>query len=80
MIDLAGHLAYVLLIIGSILTGNMKRTGWLFRFAGSASWVVLGIFMGYSSIVIWSAAFAVTDYRNWRKWNETLPETKNQAG
>ena len=68
MIDLIGHLGYIMLIVGSMLVGRNRASGWALRLGGSIVWAVLGVLMGMSSIWIWSAAFAAVDYYNWRKW------------
>lgn len=69
MIDLIGHVGYVLLLLGSILIGHKHPTGWLLRLAGQLIWVGLGTAMGMSSIWVWGIAFVIIDYMNWRKWN-----------
>lgn len=77
MIDFLGHCGYILLIVGSIYVGRQQAAGWALRFLGSATWTVLGIELGLTSVWLWSGAFAIVDLRNWRKWNATLPEPEN---
>jgi hypothetical protein len=66
--DLIGHVGYVLLLIGSVALVRRARWGWLARFGGEAIWLGLGIYMGYSSIWLWSFVFMVNDLNGWRTW------------
>lgn len=68
MIDLFGHLGYVLLLFGQWLLVHRRVSGWLFRLVGGAIWLVLGIILNLSSIYLWTAAFLVMDFRGWRRW------------
>lgn len=69
--DVAGHLAYALLIAGQLRITHKHRDGFLLRAAGSAAWAVLGWHMGYSSIVLWSSAFAFVDARGFCLWGHS---------
>ena len=74
MSDLAGHLFYVFLIVGTTMTGRGMRSGWLLRLVGSLGWAAIGLYIGMTSILLWSLAFAVIDYYNYSKWkNEQTP-------
>ena len=74
-LDLAGHVAYALLILGQLRITHKYRDGFLLRAVGSASWGVLGWYMGYSSIALWSSAFAFVDLRGFWLWGKP-PTTK----
>jgi hypothetical protein len=69
LLDVLGHVGYVLLFIGQWQVGDGKRYGFLLRLAGEVVWVGLGFCMGYTSIWIWSLVFAYVEIRNFRKWN-----------
>lgn len=71
MIDFVGHIGYGCLVAGSVLLARRKSSGWLLRVSGDAIWLVLGVVMGYSSIYVWSAIFAVADTLGYRHWKRT---------
>ncbi len=68
MIDLFGHFAYILLVVGTWMIGKYWIGGWLIRSVGSATWLVLGILMGMSAIWFWSGVFLVTDLLGYCRW------------
>lgn len=71
LIDIAGHAAYLALICGQFAVARKRRWGWVVRVVGSLVWAVLGWFLGLSSVVLWSLAFAAIDtYGWWRRRNE----------
>jgi small neutral amino acid transporter SnatA (MarC family) len=68
VIDLLGHLFYVFLIVGQLMVAKRSTAGWMVRILGSTGWAILGVFIGLSSIVIWSAVFALADGYGYLKW------------
>lgn len=72
MIDIVGHVGYVLLVVGTYLVSRGKTCGWPLRAVGSATWVGVGVAMAMSSIWIWSTAFVTIDLVGWRRaWKKT---------
>lgn len=51
--DIAGHVGYVLLVLGLLCLAEGLAVGWVLRLLGEAIWVVLGGRMGSTSIVVW---------------------------
>lgn len=66
--DIAGHFAYVALIVGMMLLARRRRSGFLVRVAGEITWTVIGWQIGSSSIVIWSVVFVAVEAYGWRRW------------
>lgn len=66
--DALGHLFYFFLVLGHLLVARKHRAGFLLRVVGGLSWAVLGAWMGYTSIILWSLAFAVVDFTGWHHW------------
>lgn len=69
MTDAVGHLGYALILIGLVLIGQGSKAGWIFRFIGGLTWVVIGFAIGMTSIWVWGLVFATLDYYNYTKWN-----------
>ena len=61
MIDLFGHLSYAVLIVGTWFAAKGPRIGWYLRMAGDFGWIILGGFMGMTSIILWSLVFFWVD-------------------
>jgi len=77
-IDIFGHFAYASLIAGQILITRKQAKGFILRIFGSLVWVLLGGFLGLSSVIVWSAVFAAVDiygFWNWMK-NRDIEYTK----
>lgn len=58
MIDLVGHLACVLVLVGQLVAvrgGPTGPSGFLIAAVGFSAWVVVGAYLGMSSIIVWSA-------------------------
>lgn len=67
-IDIFGHFAYVSMIIGQIFITRKQAKGFLLRIAGGVVWILLGGFLGLSSIIVWSAVFTAIDIWSFWKW------------
>ncbi len=63
ILDLLGHAAYVLLMLGTILVAKVPRCrrGWALRMSGTATWMGIGVAMAMSSIYLWSLVFLAID-------------------
>jgi hypothetical protein len=68
--DLAGHLGYIIILCGTLLLGTKSKAGWIFRLIGDCIWVAIGVYIGMTSIVTWSAIFALNELYNFRKWSK----------
>jgi len=68
MIDLIGHVAYVLIFIGMILLTKKDWIGWVFRFFGEAMWVGIGLYLGMTSIWVWGLIFMGIDAYAITRW------------
>ena len=68
--DFLGHIFYIIILTGTTLVGNKKKTGWLFRIVGDLGWVLIGWYIGMYSIMIWSSIFALNELRNYRLWRK----------
>lgn len=70
VIDLLGHVFYVFIFAGILLLARKRVSGWVFRFIGEVGWMLLGVALGMSSVVIWGIIFTVMDlygFWSWRK-------------
>jgi len=76
VIDLIGHLGYIILVAGLLMVGRNLTVGWFVRFIGEMIWVVLGFAMGMTSIWAWGLVFAGIDFYTWRKWNARIQKSK----
>ena len=70
MIDALGHLFYLFLVLGMVLISRRSAWGWALRLAGDLGWFSLGVALGLSSVMLWSAVFALIDFRGWQNWRE----------
>lgn len=64
-IDLLGHLGYVLLFFGQLGVARKNSLGWLGRLGGELVWLVIGIYLGLSSIILWGSIFLMVDLYGW---------------
>lgn len=63
-LDIAGHLGYIGLAIGTYYAGKGDPRGWALRCAASALWAAIGYAMGMTSILVWSGIFMAIDANN----------------
>ena len=68
LLDILGHGFYFSLGLGMFLLARKKIYGWCFRFVGEVGWVVLGVYLNMSSIVLWGAIFACMDLYGFWSW------------
>lgn len=72
MIDVLGHIGYILLVTGTILISCNRTSGWLFRLVGSLVWIVLGFHLRLSSVVFWGIVFAGIEARGFITWRRRV--------
>jgi hypothetical protein len=71
--DLAGHFAYIFIVLGIYLIGKRKRIGMLSQLAGCVIWVGAGIALKLSSVIIWNVIIGLVCIHAYRNWNnETI--------
>lgn len=68
--DLIGHLGYIIILIGTRLLHKKVETGWLFRVTGDLIWSAVGLYLGLTSVWIWSTVFAINDFYGYLKWKK----------
>lgn len=70
-LDILGHLGYTLIFLGMVSIAKEERVGWILRFLGEAIWVIIGIYLGMTSIWIWGSLFMFIDmFAIWRNYGE----------
>jgi hypothetical protein len=72
MLDFFGHIGYFFLMIGQICITRKHIYGWIFRFCGELTWVIIGLIMGMTSIYIWGVAFMIIDVIGFFKWKREI--------
>jgi len=68
--DIAGHIAYVFIMLGIVLIGRGNKIGMLSQLVGCIIWVGAGIALKLSSVIIWNIIIGLTclhSYRNWKR-------------
>jgi hypothetical protein len=70
VIDAFGHIAYSLIGAGMVMLARNNPVGWLVRLAGEFIWVVLGFFLGLSSVWLWGIVFMAIDTVGFYKWRK----------
>ena len=68
MIDLLGHVGYLLLLAGTIMVARRIPAGWALRMSGNLLWIVLGFALGLTSVILWGAVFTIIEFRSFRRW------------
>ena len=69
-IDYFGHWGYAFIGLGLYYLGLGDKVGWLFRLFGELVWIILGIWMGMSSIWLWGIIFLAVDIRGYFAWKK----------
>lgn len=69
-VDILGHIAYIFILVGMILLTQKYAFGFAFRFLGELGWVLIGFYLGLSSIWFWGILFMVTDSYGFWNWNK----------
>lgn len=71
LIDLIGHVGYACLCGGTWALARGHRVGWIARLAGEVIWMLLGIALGMSSVILWGMVGTGVDgyglIRNWKR-------------
>jgi hypothetical protein len=70
VIDLFGHVAYILIFSGGWLIGRQCRIGWIAYFVGNLGWLALGIALGLQSVIFWSFVGCLLNVYNWHQWRK----------
>lgn len=65
--DIAGHVAYVFIMLGIWLVGRGDPKGFLAQLAGCVIWVGAGIALELSSVIIWNIIIGITCLLSYRK-------------
>lgn len=69
--DWIGHVGYALVFLGTLALAQKLVIGWVLRIIGALIWIILGVFLGMTSIWFWEAAFILVDVYglcNWKKY------------
>ena len=72
-IDMLGHIGYLSIAVGMYLVTLKNSWGFAFRFFGEVVWLVIGLLLGMSSLLIWGVIFMGIDiygFVKWRRENE----------
>jgi len=57
-----------MLTVSMFLIGRKKSLGWLLYILASLGWVTVGIKLGLSAMVAWSALYALIGLVTWNRW------------
>jgi hypothetical protein len=67
------YLAGILELLGVLLVGNLRRHGFLLCIACNALWIIVALRSGVYGLIPVSAAMAVVNTRNFRRWKRMEP-------
>lgn len=59
MIDIMGHVSYIFIVLGMALLARGRTVGFLFQSLGAFIWMICGIFLGLSSMIIWNTVLVI---------------------
>ena len=76
MIDILGHFGYALILAGMMLVSAKSPWGWALRLLGELVWLLIGVELGMSSMVLWGLVFAALDVRTFYTWLREDQETQ----
>ncbi len=62
------YLAASLCLVGMFLVGNKKTVGWLINLACAISYMMLGIVLGLTGLVVLNVVMCSVHIRNYLKW------------
>ena len=68
MVDVLGHIGYASIALGMYLVTLKNSWGFAFRFVGEVIWLVIGLLLGMSSLLIWGVIFMGIDIYGFVKW------------
>jgi hypothetical protein len=66
--DIFGHIGYALILAGMFLVSAKNAWGWFYRLIGEVIWLVIGIQLGMSSMIIWGLVFIALDLKTFIVW------------
>lgn len=69
-IDFFGHCFYAFMALGTWYLGKRDINGWWLRMFGNAGWIVLGFWLGLSSIWLWEILFLFLALRAYFEWKQ----------
>lgn len=64
-------LAYMLSVYANWQIAHKRRRGFLFSLVGNCTWVGMGIYLEFYSMVLWSFAFMIPNIRGFYYWGKT---------
>ena len=68
ILDLVGHIGFVFLLLGKVLVINKHRWGFCAWAVGAGVWLVLGLHLGLTSLVVWNGVYIVMYAYGFYKW------------
>jgi hypothetical protein len=69
IIDLLGHVSYMLVFVGTLLVANKKASGWLVKMLGGLLWAVVGAtYLKLSSVFLWEGLYFLVCLHAYLKW------------
>jgi len=72
--DVAGHISFLFIAAGMVLLGRRNPLGFLSQALGSAVWIVVGYFLGLSSIFFWNILFLIIAVNGYYNLKRQTPE------
>ena len=73
-VDVLGHIGYFSIAVGMYLVTLKNLWGFAFRFVGEVIWLVIGLLLGMSSLLIWGVIFMGIDIYGFVKWRRENAE------
>ena len=77
LVDVWGHIGYGLLFLGQFLISKNNSKGWALRTVGEVLWLIIGFYIGMSSVWIWGTLFLYVDIKGWYDWNKKEKQEKD---
>lgn len=71
VLDVLGHIGYLLLASGMLLLARKNILGWACRGIGEAIWLFIGIEMNMSSMWFWGIIFLLIEIHGFVSWKKT---------
>ena len=69
-IDMLGHIGYLSIAVGMYIITLKNLWGFAFRFIGEVVWLVIGLMLGMSSLLVWGVIFMGIDIYGFMKWRK----------
>lgn len=67
-----GWIGNIFIVIGYILLGQKRNSGWIFNILGHMIWVCYGVTISMMDIVFIDGLTLIIAIRNWRLWKHEL--------